>query len=277
VVLRDVRAGCNTEAPFASSVFALLILALIVSGCATPTQEHQVNAVVYKQTGAEARALYYQAFNIARLRLDAILGTVQKGGRPLAVVVDIDETLLDNSPYQVTQIRSGTGYTPQSWKTWSDKATAKATPGSVEFLQYAQSKHVHVLYITSRRIDEQEATLRNLRSLEFPWVDQEHFYPQGTKDSASKESRRVEAAKKYEIVMLIGDNLTDFADVFDVTGIGPRTDAVNRAKALFGDRYIILPNPMYGDWETLGVYGGRSGLSASEKDTLRKSVLHEDP
>jgi 5'-nucleotidase (lipoprotein e(P4) family) len=277
VILRGVRAGSNTKPPFASSVFALLILTLVISGCATPAQEHQVNAVVYKQTGAEARALYYQAFNIARLRLDAILGTVQEGGRPLAVVVDIDETVLDNSPYQVAQIRSGTGYTPQSWKAWSDKSAAKATPGSVEFLQYAQSKHVHVLYITNRQVDELEATLQNLRSLGFPWVDQDHFFPQGMNDSASKQSRRVEAAKNYEIAILIGDNLTDFSHEFEVTGIGPRADAVDRAKALFGDRYIILPNPMYGDWETLGVYDGRTGLTASEKAILRNSVLHEEP
>ncbi|MBI3604884.1 MAG: 5'-nucleotidase, lipoprotein e(P4) family [Nitrospirae bacterium] len=250
----------------------------LTAGCfVTNSQEHRVNGIVYWQSGAESRALYYQAFNIARLRLDTILKTNKAGGKPLAIVTDIDETLLDNSVYEVTQLRLGFAYTSQSWETWTKKAAAKATPGSLEFLQYAQSKNVQVLYITNRGVDEEEATLRNLLELGFPWADQEHFYPMVKNAGPSKESRRLEVAQKYEIILLIGDNLSDFSDIFEVTGIGPRAEAVDKAKDLFGKHFIILPNPMYGDWESLGVYATRKDLSESEKDVLRKRVLKGEP
>jgi 5'-nucleotidase (lipoprotein e(P4) family) len=255
-----------------------LLLFTLTAGCiATNSQEYRVNGIVYWQSGAEARALYYQAFNIARLRLDTILRTNRSPSKPLAIVTDVDETLLDNSVYEVTQLRSGIGYSAQSFKTWTKKGAAKATPGSLEFFRYAQSKGIHVLYITNRGIDQEKATLRNLRELGFPWADEEHFYPMKETTGESKEARRAEVAQKYEIIMLIGDNLTDFSDVFEATGIGPRAEAVDKEKSLFGERYIMLPNPMYGDWLTLGVYRGRKDLSESEKDALRKRVLQGEP
>ncbi|MGD0278910.1 MAG: 5'-nucleotidase, lipoprotein e(P4) family [Smithella sp.] len=258
-------------------ILLLFSFALLPGGCATFSQEHQVNAVVYKQTAAEARALYYQAFNIARLRLDKILHTKSASHKPFAVVVDIDETVLDNTPYEVSLIQTGKENNTQSWKAWTAEAKAQATPGSVEFLQYAKSKGVHVLYITNRLINEQDATLRNLQRLGFPEASPEHIYSLHTGNSTSKESRRIEVAKRYNIIMLIGDNLSDFSDEFSIPGISPRARAVDRAKREFGDRYIILPNPMYGDWETLGVYEGRTDLSPGEKDVLRKKVLQGDP
>jgi len=254
-------------------ILLLFSFLLVLCGCATFSQEHQVNAVVYMQTAAEARALYYQAFNIARMRLDKILITRSNHHKPFAIVVDIDETVLDNTPYQVSLIQTGEEYTTDSWKTWTAKAKAQATPGSVEFLQYAKSKGVHVLYITNRQIDEQSATLRNLQRLGFPWADPKHLYAQCSGNSTSKESRRIEVAKHYDVVMLIGDNLSDFSEVFGVNGIGRRADVVDHMKRKFGDRYIILPNPMYGDWETLGVYEGHTDLSPSEKDVILKKVL----
>lgn len=281
-----------------SRLIRLLLFIVIFSGCATNPQTYKTNSIVYFKTGAEARALYYQAFNIARLRLEAALAEKEKL-KPLAIVVDIDETVLDNSRYQVSQFLSGSDYTPESWKVWSAKSAAEATPGSVEFLQYAKSKNVHVFYVTNRMEDEEETTLRNLNDVSFPWADKDHFYPKikdceskhpekknenrpgnkkDEKDPAkktceSKQSRREKIRDQYDVILYIGDNLSDFSSLFEIIGVEPRKRAVDQLKAQFGGEYIILPNPMYGDWENLGIYGGRKNLSVSEKDSLRKSAL----
>lgn len=255
----------------------LLFAGILNSGCATNPQEYRVNSIIYWQSAAEVRALYYQAFNIARLRLDAILSNREAYSKPLAIVVDIDETLLDNSPYQVKQLRNGVGFTKASWKEWSDSHAAQATPGSVDFLQYAEHRGIHVLYLTNREendnADETKATLRNLIDLGFPWVDNKHYFPRKDISDGSKESRRKEIAETYDIVLLIGDNLSDFSSLFEVTGIDIRKSTADNARTLFGERFIILPNSMYGDWESFGVYKGRRNLSESEKTKLRKNVL----
>jgi 5'-nucleotidase (lipoprotein e(P4) family) len=230
--------------------------------------EQSVLALVWYQTAAETRALCYQAYNLARMMLDQGLSS-GPAGRPKAVVVDIDETLLDNSPYNAKQVFSSENY-PKGWREWVELAQAGVVPGSLEFLRYADQKGVQVFYVTNRRVVEGPATLKNLQRLGFPQARPERLFLRDTEDS--KEPRRKKIAEQYDVVLLVGDNLNDFADVFEEKSMQQRAAAVDRLKDQFGRRFIVLPNPFYGDWEG-AVYKYNWQLSDEEKNRLRKEAL----
>ena len=209
------------------------------------TNDHLTMAVLYQQHAAECKALCYQAFNLAQMMLDKDLNNKKLKGKR-AVVVDIDETVLDNSPFEAKMITQNAKY-PEDWYVWTSMATAKALPGAAEFLNYAASKGVAVFYITNRTEKETAATLKNLREQKFPMADSLHLIPK--KNESSKESRRLKIMEKYRIVLLAGDNLTDFSAIFDKTSLKTRDAKTTELRNEFGKRFIVLPNAMYGDWE----------------------------
>jgi 5'-nucleotidase (lipoprotein e(P4) family) len=84
--------------------------------------------------------------------------------------------------------------------------------------------------------------------------------------------RRQKVAAKFRIVLLVGDNLNDFADDFSGKSLAERSAQVDRERVQFGTRFIILPNPMYGDWES-AVYENKSGLTDAEKSAYRRRAL----
>ena len=239
--------------------------------------EYQVGAILWTQSSAEYRALAYQAFSLARLRLDQELasrGSVRavRSAKAPAVVVDVDETVLDNSRFQAELVLRGAAYTPEAWKEWCDRAEAGAVPGAVEFLNYAYRRGVHVFYITNRRQPEKAGTVTNLKKLGFPDVREDTVVVREQGTTASKESRRQNVSARYRIVMLVGDNLNDFNDDFSGKSIAERKAQVDRERPEFGSRFIVLPNPMYGDWES-AVYGNQSGLSDSDRHASRRAAL----
>lgn len=233
------------------------------------SHEHLVGAVLWSQTAAEARALYYQAFNLAEMKLDEALQS-QAGGEKLAVVVDIDETLLDNSPCYAEMIKTD-GLYGNCWLEWVDLTEAEALPGAKDFLDFAESRGVEVFYVSNRYEGQRDATIENLVGAGFPYVDNDHVLLR--EGGSSKEGRRQAVAEDYDIALLIGDNAIDFADVFDDRTVSERAEEVDALKDEFGNRFIVLPNPMYGDWED-AVYEYNKGLSAEEEDSLRKDTLH---
>ncbi|RMG63645.1 MAG: 5'-nucleotidase, lipoprotein e(P4) family [Calditrichaeota bacterium] len=237
---------------------------------ALPQNEHLVMAVLYLQHAAEARALRYQAYALARTRLDEALSH-HKSPKKLAVVVDIDETVLDNSPYEGKLIKANASY-PEFWKEWCQLAQAKAIPGAVEFLNYAVSRGVDVFYVSNRRLELLEPTMENLRREGFPQVEVGHIYLRT--DESSKENRRLAIQKTHEIALLIGDNLADFAAVFEGQSTQLRNQTVDRLKKEFGTRFIVLPNPMYGDWEG-ALYNYQWRLPADQKALLRHRALKD--
>ena len=237
--------------------------------------EYQIGAILWTQSSAEYRALAYQAFALARLRLDQAL-TTQKPGRsargtkPPAIVVDVDETVLDNSRFQAELILRNAPYTPQAWQAWCDRADAGAVPGAVDFLKYAANRGVQTFYITNRRQPEKVGTLRNLQNAGFPGVTEETLMIR-EQPSASKETRREKVRERHRIVMLVGDNLNDFNDNFSGKSIADRKAEVERERAEFGAQYIVIPNPMYGDWES-AVYGNQP-LNENDRRTKRREAL----
>jgi 5'-nucleotidase (lipoprotein e(P4) family) len=235
--------------------------------------EYQEGAVLWTQTAGEARALAYQAFALARVMLDRDLRTPRRGGKRRAVVVDADETVLDNSRFQAKLLKDCQGYSSQRWGEWVGREEAEAIPGAVEFLRYAAARGVRVFYVTNRKESEKAATASNLKKLGFPGVSDETVLVRPDTGSSSKEPRRRAVAAKYRIVLLAGDNLNDFAEVFEQSRtVADRLAAVERNRAQFGAHFIVLPNVMYGDWES-AVYGYDNGLNDEQKAAKRRGLL----
>ena len=231
--------------------------------------EHIVMAVMFQQTAAEYRALCYQAYNLAHFMLDRDLGN-KKINLPRCVVLDIDETVLDNSPYEAKCILKRIVY-PQKWPEWIAQASAKPIPGALNFLKYARANGVEVYYVTNRKENERESTTLNLKNAGFATVDSIHLLMRA--DISSKEIRRAKIKDSRHISLLFGDNLADFSDAFDgKLSVQDRFSAVDRLKKEFGTRFIVLPNPMYGDWEG-AVYNGDFSLNDSIKRLKRYQSL----
>ena len=241
---------------------------------ASADNEYQTGAILWTQSSAEYRALAYQTFSLAKLRLDQALANRKSSrlAKPSAVIVDVDETVLDNSRFQAELVLRQVAYTSEAWQAWCERAEAGAVPGALEFLTYASRRGVQVFYITNRRQPEKAGTIKNLQKLGFPGVraDTVMIREQGT--NASKESRRKTVASRYRIVLLVGDNLNDFNDDFAGKSIAERKAQVDRERSEFGSRFIVVPNPMYGDWES-AVYGYKSNLTEAERQANRKAAL----
>jgi 5'-nucleotidase (lipoprotein e(P4) family) len=225
---------------------------------------------LYQQQAAEYDALCRQAYNIARTRLDSLLR--RPWSKPPAIITDIDETLLDNSRYAVHQALRGQTYSDSSWIAWTALAACDTVPGALSFLQYAASRGVTVFYITNRKVVEGPATLVNLRRWGFPGVDTAHLILQQPGTGSSKESRRLAVSAAFQPLLYLGDNLTDFAAAFDHRPLAGRRAAVDSAAASFGGNFIVLPNPVYGDWEG-ALYDYHYGLPTGDKNKLLLDML----
>jgi len=246
----------------------------IATAPAVNPNDKLVMAVAWFQNSAEMTALYYQGFNIAQLRLDEAVASNQ-AAKPLAVVVDIDETMLDNSPFETAVINSTDNLS--GWYGWTHEARAKALPGALEFANYTKSKNVEVFYITNRDDNEHAVTVQNLVNEKFPFAVADHVltksdlsYSSG--NTSSKVGRRAKVSETHEIILLIGDNLNDFDGVFEDRSINNGKASVVENRAQFGKKFIVLPNPMYGAWEK-PLYDYRDGLNDDEKLKLIKNKL----
>ena len=236
-----------------------------------PAREYSIGAVLWQQHSGEYRALAYQAFNLAKMKLDSIIEAGNVYSKPLAIVTDIDETILDNSPYSGKQIEMEEDYFPERWTDWVNQKRAKDIPGAVNFFNYAKNKGVEIFYISNRNQEQEEATLENLRLKNFPFADSSHILLE--KSTSKKGDRRKSVAATHEIVMLLGDNLTDFSSIFENRSTEDRNRSVDSLRNAFGNRYIILPNAIYGDWETKGILEGKYDWNKFQKDSIRRKKV----
>ena len=250
------------------SIAMLLITALIsISSCCNEHNEHNnknhennlLMATFYNYYAAEYKALAYQAFNIGKARLKEIR-IDDPENRNLAVVVDIDETILNNSPYEAKMILNKSGYSSESWTKWCKLEKAQPVPGAVEFLNYADSLGFNIFYITNRKKKfVEESTIENVRKMGFPQATEDRFLLR--EGERSKESRRKAVSENYEIVLLAGDNLGDF---YKDSGIFSERDKLMISnKDHFGSKFIVLPNAMYGEWvSSIGLPGNEKTIDS---------------
>lgn len=233
---------------------------------ATVPADDNLNAVLWMQRSAEYRATCETIYRAAADRLDAALkdpdwDALVPGeranaakGLPPAVVLDVDETVLDNSPYQARLVRSGDEYNEVSWDSWVREEKAQPVPGVLDFARAAEARGITLIYISNRAEHLGPATLSNLRKAGLPVKDDSVFLGLGTfvegceQEGSEKLCRRQLAGRKYRVLMQFGDQLGDFAQVVANT---PQTRAALEAqyRGWFGQRWWALPNPSYGGWE----------------------------
>lgn len=250
------------EMKYLKPLFFALIFAGLLNGC-TKTS-HLVQSNLWVQNSGEYRALAFQAYNTAKWRLDDLLKRVRLA-KPAAIVLDLDETCLDNSPYTGYQIKNNKDYTSEDWKRWTSLATADTVPGCVSFLKWADTK-VEVFYISNRKIDELEPTIENMKAYGFPNADKDHVLLRT--DESNKEKRRKMVEEEHAIVMYFGDNLNDFNEDFEQKSTEERNQMVDDNAMAWGTQYIVIPNPNYGSWES-AMYNYKRGLKKAEKTKVR--------
>lgn len=259
------------------SVSCIALLCFAVNAFAqtnnlSTTNSGKLWASVWQQRSAEYKALCFQAYNIAKIRIDEAIK--HKSAKPLAVITDIDETLLDNSPEDARAAMNNQEFDNIAWKKWTLQGVADTVPGAPAFFKYAASKGITVFYITNRESDEREGTLKNLLRYHLPNADNAHLILKTT--TSSKESRRQDVLKKYNLVLLCGDNLADFTALYDNhPSEADRTTTTQKLMHDFGNKYIVLPNPSYGDWEG-ALFQFNYKLSPAQKDSVIRSVMKVD-
>ena len=209
------------------------------------SQDHLIMATLWYQKSAERRALCYQSFNWAKIIIDQQLLLPSQGKK--AVILDIDETILDNRPFQAELILQKQPYHPDLWYQWTRHASAEALPGALGFCQYLYEKNIEIFYVSNRTMNERKSTIKNLSELGFPYADHNHLL---LKDSTGSKKARIEKVDDtHEIILMMGDNLNDFSALFEDRSAHDGHLLVDQYAEDFGSRFIILPNPMYGAWE----------------------------
>ncbi len=240
---------------------SIFLLSIILYSCASSSStigsssDNSVNpsesAVLWQQTAAEYNALCYQSYQIARKRVEDFNAgfSTMTSGKPKAIILDIDETVLNNSAYNGWLVLNNKKYGEESWEAWVKKEEATLIPGAKEFIDFAMNSGFTILFVTNRSKASYKSTFSNLLKYGIE-ATIENCYFKYDNDS-DKSTRREDIKNNYEIFMFIGDNLADFEDVFEDKGldIATRKSLLEQFKNEFGNRFIILPNVMYGDWE----------------------------
>jgi 5'-nucleotidase (lipoprotein e(P4) family) len=207
---------------------------------------HGVNSALYQHTSAEVHYLFQQCYALAKIKLDRnLLDAFQE---PPAVVVDVDETVLDNSRYEMERLALGKTFDPESWAEWVERREATPIPGSLTFLNYAKERNCAIYYITNRTDSEKSATVDNLAKLGYPDADSLHVLTKT--ETSDKTDRRRQVQQQYDIMLLIGDQLRDYDEIFKERGPDFGKEAVDASIINLERRFVLTPNAVYGTWKS---------------------------
>jgi len=256
---------------------------VVLAGCAKPSVDikapEMLNATLWQHTSAEYEVAVLQAYRLARENLDKALvdnrwnaALERQAGDtllPPAILLDLDETVLDNSEYEIRIIRELGQYSPESFAQWCESAEAPAISGAAEFLAYAASRQVAVFYYSARKESLRACTARNLRTLGLPFASDSHLL---LDDGTSKTEYRGMIASRYRLLLLVGDNLEDFV-AGSKSQSGQRRELALRYAVRWGREWIMLPNPMYGHWEST-TYDFDYRLSRDKQLQRKQDALH---
>ncbi|TYP92134.1 acid phosphatase [Fodinibius salinus] len=266
---------------------ASVVIITILAGCTAskPLNDSTVSATLWVQNSAEYEALTTMAYQSAEAQLDTALHTDSwtasleqqgndYGSLPPAVVLDVDETVLDNSAFQARLIKKSESYSSKKWNNWVREQKADPVPGALSFTQAAEAKGITVIYLTNRDVSVEEATYQNLKKVGFPLkkdVDVLLTNNERPGWSSDKTNRRKYVAENYRILMLLGDNLNDFLPAKDRSG-SERKKFVSEHKNRLGTQWFVFPNPVYGSWED-ALYNFDSSLSPEQIEAQKLEKL----
>ena len=224
-------------------IIFLFIFIFFIS-CNQETISKKEHSLHWHKNSGEYVALCHQAFNIAKLKLD---NAIEKNySKKLAIVIDIDETILNNTPYNEMLIDSSKTFNQKSWSKWVNKKIATPIPGSLNFLNYAKLKGVELIYLSNRKIENYNPTMENLISVGFPFDNKTIML---LRDENTEKTSRRKSLNDYEVILMLGDNLSDFSSIFENKSNIQRTKSVDSLSNMFGDKFIVIPNLIYGDWD----------------------------
>jgi 5'-nucleotidase (lipoprotein e(P4) family) len=208
-----------------------------------------IAAVAWKQTAAEYRALYHQGFNIARLHVELALAKRRPGDKPLAVISDLDDTLVLPLAYWGYLVnRNMDFFDDPEWDRWIPSNQIVASPGAQDFLRFCRDNGVEVFYVTSRDQGDRtyEYAMAQLKLLGFPNADTAHLTV--LRETSNKQPRQDEIAKTFETVVYLGDSLNDFRRKYYSKSVDERLALMEEDRALYGRKYVLFPNPTDGHW-----------------------------
>lgn len=267
--------------PTAAAAVLGLLFALPASAQRAPQDEarptpqltdgdERLDATLWVQRSVEFAQVARQAYQLAEIRLpqalaqpgSAALEQADGGaGKPPAVIFDVDETVLDNSPFEAWMIQRGRpGFDQKLWDEWLTTRRARATPGAVAFVAALREAGVTPLFVTNRECEPrpgadvpcpQEAdTLANMKAVGFGDIPPEHMMLKNEQPDwpSDKGTRRAKAAADYRIVMAVGDQFSDMISVTRKDDTDRRAELMAEHQAQFDLRWVVLPNPMYGAW-----------------------------
>ena len=228
----------------------ILWFATLLAAATTAAAGPYRNALLWTQVSTEHEACLRSLYRLAALCLDQALadsswsawGQRDAARLPPAVVLDLDETVLDNSPFAAWLERQGRVYDGPAegdWARWVARGEARALPGAAEFLATARERGVEILFVSNRREGDRESTLRNLADLGLAAPSPSLRLAPPPPGDPDKAPRLAEVAAARRVLLLVGDSAADFPAA---AADDPR----------WGREWILLPNPVYGGWEGKG-------------------------
>ncbi len=244
-------------------LIAALVGVIGTARAADPPPHDLLNAVLWMQRSVEYKANATASWTLARLRLDQALAdkdwtaapAEQTGayqGLPPAVVLDLDETVLDNSAYQAWLVTADKTFEAKTWTQFVAAEISTAIPGALEFAQAADAKGVKVFYVSNRTAAEEPPTRHLMARLGFPMGgNMDTFLMAREKPDwgSAKGTRRAYVAKDYRVLLNIGDNFGDFVDAYRGSE-AERLKVYEDNRARWGREWIMIANPSYGSFES---------------------------
>ena len=236
--------------------------------------ETETMGLLWMRTSAEYRALAYQGYNVAMNAVKMAVTDPSHQRKPLAIVLDADETVVDNTKLMGESIANGNGrFDAPWWRAAVHKGESRAMPGAVEFLNEVHKQGVEIFYVSNRYAPVNlDVTIENFKELGFPSVDKNHVLL-FEKDS-DKQPRFDAIAKKYNVVLYMGDNAGDFPIGAKGKTLAERNGIIDAHKEDFGTTFVVFPNPAYGSWVS-ALAKGYQNLSPEEQKQVNNQYLQQ--
>ena len=236
--------------------------------------ETETMGLLWMRTSAEYRALAYQGYNVAMNLVKMAVTDPSHQRKPLAIVLDADETVVDNTKLMGESVASGNGrFDAPWWRQAVHQGKSQAMPGAVEFLNEVHKQGVEIFYVSNRYAPvNYDATVQNFKELGFPSVDKDHVLL-FEKDS-DKQPRFDAIAKKYYVVLYMGDNAGDFPIGTKGKTLAERNSIIDAHKEDFGTTFVVFPNPAYGSWVS-ALAKGYQNLSPEEQKQVNNKYLQQ--